>query len=185
MAGRSIRLRPPSSPEPSSPSSVYRCPAVTSLSSRGVRGPLDRASSSRRREELHLVPVGGWWRIHGRGVVAYKHPSTSRIDCIHAVIAADSGLAARGVSIGAVLSDNGSGYNSRAGGTTAASLGSSTAGSARRISKTNGKVEQRNRTSGRVGSRRLNRSNGDRSQALARLLHYNRHRCHTGLGGPR
>jgi transposase InsO family protein len=161
-------------------------------------------------KKLHQVPVGGGWRAHGRGVVAQRDRPTPQLDYIHTVIDAYSRVAyvevwpddqavtcvgvferaiawfaERGVTIEAVLSDNGPGYISNAW----RDLCGEHHIDARRIRaytpRTNGKVERFNRTlQAEWAYVRLYRSNGQRLAALARWLHtYNHHRCHTSLDG--
>jgi transposase InsO family protein len=164
-------------------------------------------------KKLHQVPAGGGWRGHGRGVVPRSARSvrrTPRVDYIHTVIDAYSRVAyvevwsdeeaitctavlrhaiawfaTLDVTVEAVLTDNGPGYNSFAWRDTCAEF----AIEHRRIRphhpQTNGKVERFNRTLlDECAYVRLYRSNGQRLAALARWLHtYNHHRCHTALQG--
>jgi len=161
-------------------------------------------------KKLHQVPAGGGWRGHGRGVVPQLDRRTPEIDYIHTVIDAYSRVAYvevwgdetastcvgvferaaawfadRGVTIDAVLTDNGPGYRSNLWHDFCADRHIDH----RRIRpyrpQTNGKVERFNRTLlDEWGYARLYRSNNDRLNALARWLHtYNHHRCHTALGG--
>ena len=161
-------------------------------------------------KKLHQVPAGGGWRAHGRGNVVKHRQPTTRIDYVHSVIDAYSRVAyvevwpdetaetctavferavawfaELGVTINAVLSDNGPGYVSRRWRDLCATLNIEH----RRIKpytpRTNGKVERFNRTLlDEWAYARPYRSNGHRLAALARWLHnYNHHRCHTALGG--
>ena len=161
-------------------------------------------------KKLHQIPPGGGWRAHGRGVVPQRDREVPEIDYIHSVIDAYSrvayvevwpdetaetctGVLERavawfadlGVTIEAVLSDNGPGYRSHRWHDLCTALDID----ARRIKpytpRTNGKVERFNRTLlDEWAYARPYRSNGQRLTALARWLHnYNHHRCHTALGG--
>jgi transposase InsO family protein len=160
-------------------------------------------------KKLHQVPAGGGWRAHGRGVVA-QHRTNLQIDYVHSVLDAYSRVAyvevwsdetaktctavferavawfaEHGVTIAAVLSDNGSGYRSHLWRDACSTLNIEH----RRIQpytpRTNGKVERFNRTLlDEWAYVRPYRSNSQRLAALARWLHnYNHHRCHTALGG--
>ena len=161
-------------------------------------------------KKLHQVPTGGGWRAHGRGnVVKHRQPTTT-LDYLHSVIDAFSRVAyvevwpdetadtcigvfdravawfaELGVTVEAVLSDNGSAYRSYLWRDTCQRL----AIEHRRIRpytpRTNGKVERFNRTLQEEWAYvRPYRSNNQRLAALARWLHtYNHHRCHTALGG--
>ena len=135
---------------------------------------------------------------------------TSRIDYVHSVVDAYSRVAyvevwpdetaetctamferavawfaTLGITIDAVLSDNGSGYRSHRWRDLCQRLQIEH----RRIKpytpRTNGKVERFNRTLlDEWAYARPYRSNNHRLSALARWLHnYNHHRCHTALGG--
>jgi len=161
-------------------------------------------------KKLHQVPVGGGWRGHGRGVVPQRDRPTPQIDYIHTVIDAHSRVAyvevwadeqsdtctavfrraiawfeARGVTIDAVLSDNGPGYRSFAWRDLCAEFGIEHRRTRPYCPQTNGKVERFNRTLvDEWAYVRAYRSNGHRLAALARWLHtYNHHRCHTALEG--
>jgi transposase InsO family protein len=161
-------------------------------------------------KKLHQVPVGGGWRAHGRGVVAPRRSPAPPIDYVHSVIDAHSRVAYvevwpdetaqtcaavferavqwfadHGVTVEAVLSDNGPGYISHRW----RDLCSRLEIEHRRIRpytpRTNGKVERFNRTLlDEWAYARPYRSNGQRLAALTRWLHnYNHHRCHTALNG--
>ena len=161
-------------------------------------------------KKLHQVPAGGGWRAYGRGVVPQRDRVTPQLDYVHSVIDAFSRVAyvevwpdetgetctgvferavgwfaERGVTIEAVLSDNGPGYVSRRWAQACRTLEIEH----RRIQpytpRTNGKVERFNRTLQEEWAYvRAYRSNSQRLAALARWLHtYNHHRCHTALKG--
>ena len=161
-------------------------------------------------KKLHQVPDGGGWRAHGRGAVPQRDRVVPAIDYVHSVIDAYSRVAyvevwpdetaqtctgvferavawfaALGVTIDAVLSDNGPGYVSRRWRAMCEQLGVEH----RRIKpytpRTNGKVERFNRTLlDEWAYVRPYRSNAHRLTALTRWLHtYNHHRCHTALDG--
>jgi transposase InsO family protein len=161
-------------------------------------------------KKLHQVPVGGGWRAHGRGVVSQRDRPTPQIDYVHSVVDAYSRVAYvevwpdetgetctavferavawfadRGVTVEAVLSDNGPGYRSRRWRDACAALEIKHRRIRPYTPRTNGKVERFNRTLlDEWAYARPYRSNGHRLTALARWLHnYNHHRCHTALGG--
>jgi transposase InsO family protein len=161
-------------------------------------------------KKLHQVPDGGGWRAHGRGVVPQRDRVVPAIDYVHSVIDAYSRVAYAevwpdetaqtcagvferavtwfahlGVTIEAVLSDNGSGYRSHHWRTMCARLEIKHRRTRPYTPRTNGKVERFNRTLlDEWAYVRPYRSNGHRLAALARWLHtYNHHRCHTALAG--
>jgi transposase InsO family protein len=161
-------------------------------------------------KKLHQVPVGGGWRAHGRGVVPKRERPTPEVDYVHSVIDAHSRVAycevwpdqtsdtctavferavawfaELGVTIEAVLSDNGSGYISRQWADSCAARNIEHRRIRPYTPRTNGKVERFNRTLQEEWAyARAYRSNSQRLTALARWLHtYNHHRCHTALGG--
>jgi transposase InsO family protein len=161
-------------------------------------------------KKLHQVPVGGGWRAHGRGVVPQRDRITPQLDYVHSVIDAFSRVAyvevwpdetgetctavferavawfaEHGVTIEAVLSDNGPGYRSRRWRDTCHTLEIEHRRIRPYTPRTNGKVERFNRTLQEEWAYvRTYRSNSQRLAALARWLHtYNHHRCHTALGG--
>jgi transposase InsO family protein len=161
-------------------------------------------------KKLHQVPAGGGWRAHGRGMVPQRERRTPEVDYVHSVIDAFSRVAyvevwpdeqavtcvgvferaiawfaERGVTIEAVLSDNGPGYISRAWRDTCATHGIEPRRIRPYTPRTNGKVERFNRTLlDEWAYAKPYRSNNQRLAALARWLHnYNHHRCHTALGG--
>jgi hypothetical protein len=161
-------------------------------------------------KKLGRIPSGGGWRAHGRG--SDRHHGHSRVGYafIHSAVddhsrlayseilpderggtcaafwgRASAWFAAHGVTVGAVMTDNGPGYLSF---TFRDSLLASGA-SHHRIRpfkpQTNGKVERFNRTLlDEWAYVRVYRSDRARNAALDRWLHtYNHHRCHTALGG--
>ena len=161
-------------------------------------------------KKLHEVPAGGGWRAHGRGNVIKHRQPTTRIDYVHSVIDAFSRVAyvevwpdetgetctavferavawfaEQGVTIEAVLSDNGPGYRSNRWAEACATLEIEHRRIRPYTPRTNGKVERFNRTLQEEWAYvRSYRSNAQRLAALARWLHtYNHHRCHTALNG--
>ena len=161
-------------------------------------------------KRLHQVPTGGGWRSHGRGNVVKHRQATTQIDYVHSVIDAYSRVAyvevwsdetaatctavferavawfaELGVTIEAVLSDNGAGYISRLWRETCDALEIEHRRIRPYTPRTNGKVERFNRTLQEEWAYvRPYRSNNQRLAALARWLHsYNHHRCHTALAG--
>ncbi len=161
-------------------------------------------------KKLGRIPPGGGWRAHGRGRdgqhghsrvgYAYVHSAVddhSRVAYSEvlsderAVTAigfwerASAWFAERGVTVRAVLTDNGSAYRS-------ADFGRACLAAAVRHRRTrpyrpqtNGKVERFNHTLLEEWAYvRVYRSDAARTTALAPWLHrYNHHRCHTALGG--
>jgi transposase InsO family protein len=161
-------------------------------------------------KRLHQVPPGGGWRAHGRGNVPKTRQPTSQLDYVHSVIDAYSRVAyvevwpdetadtctgvferavtwfaSLGVTIDAVLSDNGPGYTSRRWRDACATLQIEHRRIRPYTPRTNGKVERFNRTLlDEWAYARPYRSNSKRLDALARWLHnYNHHRAHTALKG--
>jgi transposase InsO family protein len=161
-------------------------------------------------KKLHQVPDGGGWRAHGRGVVPQRDRITPQVDYVHSVIDAFSRVAyvevwpdqtaetctamferavawfaELGVTIEAVLSDNGPAYVSRRWAETCHALEIEHRRIRPYTPRTNGKVERFNRTLQEEWAYiRPYKSNNQRLAALARWLHtYNHHRCHTALGG--
>jgi transposase InsO family protein len=161
-------------------------------------------------KKLHQVPDGGGWRAHGRGFRPRRDRITPQVDYVHSVIDAFSRVAycevwpdqtadtctavferavawfaERGVTIEAVLSDNGPGYISGRWRDSCDALEIEHRRIRPYTPRTNGKVERFNRTLQEEWAYvRPYRSNSQRLAALARWLHtYNHHRCHTALGG--
>jgi transposase InsO family protein len=161
-------------------------------------------------KKLHQVPTGGGWRAHGRGNVMKHRQPTTTLDYVHSVIDAFSRVAyvevwpdetadtcigvleravawfaELGVTIKAVLSDNGAAYRSYRWRDTCQRLDIEHRRIRPYTPRTNGKVERFNRTLQEEWAYvRPYRSNNQRLAALARWLHtYNHHRCHTALGG--
>ncbi len=161
-------------------------------------------------KKLGRIPGGGGWRAHGRGRDGYRGHSRVGYAYVHSVVDDHSRLAysevladervatvlgfweralawyrERGVSVQAVLTDNGPAYRS------ADFARACAAGRVRhRFTRpyrpqTNGKVERFNRTLLEEWAYvRVYRSEQARTAALARWLHrYNHHRRHTALGG--
>ena len=91
----------------------------------------------------------------------------------------------RGVTIEAVLSDNGSGYLSRRWRDTCQALDIEHRRIRPYTPRSNGKVERFNRTLQQEWAYvRTYTANSQRLAAFARWIHtYNHHRCHTALGG--
>jgi len=161
-------------------------------------------------KKLHQVPAGGGWRAHGRGVVPQRDRVAPQVDYVHSVIDAYSRVAyvevwpdqtadtctdvferavvwfaELGVTIEAVLSDNGPGYVSGRWRESCDALKIEHRRIRPYTPRTNGKVERFNRTLQEEWAYvRPYQSNSQRLAALARWLHtYNHHRCHTALEG--
>jgi transposase InsO family protein len=159
-------------------------------------------------KKLGRIPDGGGWRVHGRGQAgprqrvgyAYVHSAVddhSRL--AYSEVLADetqrtasafwtracAWYAAHGISVQALLTDNGSAYRSRAFAQTCTQTGVRHRFTRPYHPQTNGKVERFNRTLLEEWAYvRVYRSERARTAALARWLHtYNHHRHHTALGG--
>jgi len=159
-------------------------------------------------KKLGRIPAGGGWKVHGREQrgprrqvgYAYVHSAVddhSRL-AYSEVLAderattavgfwrrASTWFAEQGVTVSAVLTDNGSAYRSADFARLCAE-----AAVAHRFTRpyrpqTNGKVERFNRTLLEEWAYvRVYRSEAARTEALGRWLHeYNHHRGHTALGG--
>jgi transposase InsO family protein len=161
-------------------------------------------------KKLGRIPRGGGWRAHGRGQDGHGGHSRVGYAFIHSVVDDHSRLAysevladerastvvafweraiawyaCRGISVTAVLTDNGSAYRS-----TDFARACRVAGVRHRFTRpyrpqTNGKVERFNRTLLEEWAYvRVYRSEHARTRALATWLHrYNHHRGHSALGG--
>ena len=161
-------------------------------------------------KKLGRIPPGGGWRIHGRGRDGHGGHSRLGYGYVHAAVDDHSRLAycevldneravtvaafwaravawfhARGVTVRAVLTDNGSAYRSQLFSELCASLGIRTRRTRPYRPQTNGKVERFNRTLLEEWAYvRPYRSEAARVAALAPWLHrYNHHRGHAALGG--
>jgi transposase InsO family protein len=158
-------------------------------------------------KKLGRIPKGGGWRVHGRGALpqrrvgyAYIH---SAIDD-HSRLAYSEVLAderaetavafwrravhwftERGVSVRALLTDNGSAYRSQVFAEACLNLQTRHRFTRPYRPQTNGKVERFNRTLlDEWAYVRVYLSDAGRTRALDRWLHgYNHHRHHTSLGG--
>ena len=158
-------------------------------------------------KKLGRIPDGGGWRVHGRGRAgsrqrvgyAYVHSAVddhSRVAYSEVLndetqltasafwTRACAWFAAHGISVQALLTDNGSAYRSRAFGQTCAQTGVRHHFTRPYRPQTNGKVERFNRTLLEEWAYvRVYHSEQARTAALARWLHtYNHHRDHTALG---
>jgi transposase InsO family protein len=164
-------------------------------------------------KKLGKIPPGGGWRVHGRAAVAgtqskkktpigycYVHSAVddhSRLayseihDNEQALTAvafwrrARAFFAEHGVTVRAVLTDNGSCYRSQDWRQELVAGGAVPRRTQPYRPQTNGKVERFNRTLLEEWAYvRAYRSEAERRQRLDRWLHtYNHHRCHTALGG--
>ena len=160
-------------------------------------------------KKLAKVPPGGGWRVHGRAArpgrhrrigYAFVHSAVddhSRLayseihDDEQAVTAigfwrrARAFYADHGITVRAVLTDNGSCYRSAAWITELAAHAETPRFTQRYRPQTNGKVERFNRTLLEEWAyARSYRSEAERRRRLDSWLHtYNHHRCHTALGG--
>jgi transposase InsO family protein len=160
-------------------------------------------------KKLGKIPPGGGWRVHGRQArpgrhrrVGYAYIHTAIDD--HSRLAyseihddetattatefwarAHAFYAAHGITVGAVLTDNGSCYRSRLFNAELAATGTTHRFCRPYRPQTNGKVERFNRTLlDEWAYVRPYRSEGERRRRLDKWLHlYNHHRSHTSLGG--
>jgi transposase InsO family protein len=179
-----------------------------------------RIETSHPGELVHLdvkkqakIPVGGGWRVHGRGSRPdiERHKNKVGYSFIHSAIDAYSRLAysevhpderavtnlgfwrrARaffegyGITIERVLTDNGNCYRSKEFATELVRDSITHTFTRPYRPQTNGKAERYNRTLlNEWAYARPYRSEAARTRALARWLHmYNHHRHHTAIGGP-
>lgn len=158
-------------------------------------------------KKLGRIPQGGGWRVRGpaqrlrqRVGYAYIHSAVDdhsrlaysevladeRADSTVAFCARAFGWFARhGVTVRALLTDNGSAYRSAAFARACVAAGARHRRTQPYHPQTNGKVERFNRTLLEEWAYvRVYRSEQARTEALARWLHqYNLHRSHTALGG--
>ena len=161
-------------------------------------------------KKLGRIPPGGGWRAHGRG--RDRHHGHSRVGYafIHSIVDDHSRVAysevladeravtavafwqralawfaERGVTVQAVLTDNGSCYRSSAFGRACLDAGVRHRRTQPYHPQTNGKVERFHRTLLEEWAYvRVYRSEAARTAALYRWNHlYNHHRGHTALGG--
>jgi transposase InsO family protein len=160
-------------------------------------------------KKLGRIPRGGGWRINGRGRAKGAYHSGVGFAYVHSAIDGYSRLAYsevlaneqwataaafwaraqrffsdQGISVGRILTDNGSCYRSK---DFARALGEVEHTFTRPYRPaTNGKAERYNRTLlAEWAYARAWTSEGQRARALARWLHiYNHHRHHTAIGGP-
>jgi transposase InsO family protein len=160
-------------------------------------------------KKLGKVPPGGGWRAHGRPARPGRHRKTGYA-YIHTAIDDHSRLAyseihddetaataaafwtrahafyaARGITVRAVLTDNGSCYRSRLFNDELAATATTHRFCRPYRPQTNGKVERFNRTLlDEWAYVRPYRSEAERRRRLDKWLHlYNHHRSHTSLGG--
>lgn len=159
-------------------------------------------------KKLGRIPAGGGWKAHGRGQAgrrqrvgyAYIHsavddhsrlaysevlPDERAETAVGFWCRAYAWFAERGVTVQAVLTDNGSAYRSADFARTCAEARVRHRFTRPYRPQTNGKVERFNRTLLEEWAYvRLYRSERARTEALSRWLHqYNHHRRHTALGG--
>ena len=161
-------------------------------------------------KKLGRIPPGGGWRAHGRGGDGHGGHSRVGYAYIHSAVddhsrvaysevladeravtavafwqRARSWFTERGVSVRAVLTDNGSCYRSADFARACLAAGVRHRRTRPYRPQTNGKVERFNRTLLEEWAYvRVYRSEAARTAALARWLHlYNYHRCHTALSG--
>jgi len=159
-------------------------------------------------KKLGRIPDGGGWQAHGRSRrgprrrvgYAYIHSAVddhSRL-AYSEVLPDERGTTAaafwdrahawfttQGVTVKAVLTDNGSAYRSALFASRCAASSVTQRFTRPYRPQTNGKVERFNRTLLEEWAYvRVYRSESSRTEALARWLHqYNLHRGHTALGG--
>jgi transposase InsO family protein len=161
-------------------------------------------------KKLGRIPEGGGWRVHGRGQDPHRGHSRVGYAYLHSVVDSHSRLAytevlgderaattvafwarargwlaAHGVSVRAVLTDNGPAYRSADFARACLAAGVRHLRTRPYRPQTNGKVERFHRTLLEEWAYvRVYRSEAARTRALARWLHiYNHHRSHTALGG--
>ncbi len=161
-------------------------------------------------KKLGRIPRGGGWRAHGRGRDGHHGHSRVGYAYVHSAIDDHSRVAysevlgderaatvvgfwqracawfsARGITIHAVLTDNGSAYRSRDFAQACRAGGIRHRRTQPYRPQTNGKVERLNRTLLEEWAYvRVYHSEQTRTAALASWLHtYNHHRRHTALGG--
>lgn len=163
-------------------------------------------------KQVARIAEGGGWRVYGPEGTLRRNPkrkSRAGYEHVHAAIDDHSRLAYaevlpdikaetcagfwtranqwfgdQGITVQAVMTDNGSGYTSR--------LFTATLGQIKHVRtrpyrpQTNGKVERFNRTlTEEWAYARIYTSNNDRAKALQEWIHiYNHHRGHTAIGGP-
>lgn len=161
-------------------------------------------------KKLGRIPDGGGWRAHGRGQDRHRGHARAGYTFIHSVVdgctrvaysealedekavtviafwlRAIAFFAAHGITIEAVLTDNGNPYRSRDFSAACANAGIRHKRTRPYRPQTNGKVERFNRTLlDEWAYVRVYSTNTARNNALRGWLHrYNHHRCHTALGG--
>ena len=164
-------------------------------------------------KKLAKVPPGGGWRVHGRSTgmrsarakrrkigyafvhsavddhsrLAYSeiHDDEKAITAVAFWARAQAFFAAHGITVKAVLTDNGMCYRSNDWITTLVAGAVQPRWTRPYRPQTNGKVERFNRTLlDEWAYVRPYRSEADRRRRLDSWLHtYNHHRCHTAIGG--
>jgi transposase InsO family protein len=163
-------------------------------------------------KKLGQIPPGGGWKVHGRSVRNQQPKRRARLGyCyVHSAVDDHSRLAyaevlddetartaagfwqranaffeAHGITVRAVLTDNGSCYRSNQWLKELVAHGATPRFTMPRRPQTNGKVERFNRTLLEEWAYvRAYRSEAERRRRLDSWLHiYNHHRCHTALGG--
>jgi len=164
-------------------------------------------------KKLAKVPPGGGWRVHGRSTatrsaqakrprigysfvhsavddhsrVAYSevHDDEKAITAVGFWNRAYAFFAAHGITVKAVLTDNGKCYRSHDWITALVAAGIQPRWTRPYRPQTNGKVERFNRTLlDEWAYVRLYRSEAERRRQLDNWLHlYNHHRCHTAIDG--
>ncbi len=164
-------------------------------------------------KKLGKVPPGGGWKVHGRAARPSTHKTRVRrigYSFVHSMVDDHSRVAyseihddeqavtatgflqralawfaAHGITVRAVLTDNGSCYRARLFRDELAAAGVKHRFTRPYRPQTNGKVERFNRTLLEEWAYvRPYRSENERRRRLDTWLHtYNHHRCHTALGG--
>lgn len=161
-------------------------------------------------KKLGRIPEGGGWRARGKGIAPHHCHSRVGYAFIHSVVdgctrvaysevlddekavtvvafwaRAIAFYAAHGITIEAVMTDNGSAYISNAFGAACAAAGIRHKRIRPYRPQTNGKAERFNRTLlDEWAYVRLYQTDAARNRALTSWLHtYNHHRCHTALDG--
>jgi transposase InsO family protein len=155
----------------------------------GGHRKLGRTTEAKRRSHLQRA---GYTHIH-TAIDAYSRLAYSefagpegRDTCIAFLERAVAWFAQHGITVERILTDNGTGYRSRAWRDRCAELEIVHTRTRPYQPATNGKVERFNRTlADEWAYARLWKSEAARARALDRFMHrYNHHRHHTALGGP-
>jgi transposase InsO family protein len=153
------------------------------------QGRQHRAATPDKPKNAHHNPKMGTAFVHtviddhSRVAYAEIHDDETAATATAVLHRAVAWFADRGVSVHAVLSDNGSAYRSFLWRDTCAALGVTPKRTRPYRPQTNGKIERFHRTLGAWAFDRFYPSEADRRAALPAWLHdYNHHRPHTAIG---